>query len=203
MNNIIIWGAAGKAIMIEEIIYDYNLNISAVFDKNINISSPFKNIPIFYDEEKLHTLKKGYFTVAIGYNNNIDRYNISKKLYNYGFKPIKLISKNSIISNSSYIDEGVQIFTGAIIMPKAHIGEYSSISPSVTVSHEAIIEKGVFIGPGTTICGNVNIGEFTVVGAGATILPNIKIGKNVIIGAGSVVTKNVEDNKKIYGNPAK
>ena len=203
MKNIIIWGAKGQGLMAKEVAEELDLNVLGFFDNNRNIKSPFEDIPIFYDIEKLKIFENPYFTVAIGYDHNIDRYKISKKLSDLGFKSIKLVSTNAYVSPSSSIMDGVQIFANSVIMPKVYIDEYSSISPSVTISHECIIGKGVFMGAGTTLCGEIEIGDFTVIGAGATILPRIKIEKNVIIGAGSVVTKNVEDNQIVYGNPAR
>ena len=203
MKNIIIWGAKGQGLMAKEVAEELDLNVLYFFDNNSDIKSPFADIPIFYDIEKLKIFEKSYFTVAIGYDHNIDRYKISKKLSDLGFKSVKLLSINAYVSPSSSIMDGVQIFANSVIMPKVYIGEYSSISPSVTISHECIIGKGVFMGAGTTLCGEIEIGEFTVIVAGTTILPRIKIGKNVVIGAGSVVTKNVEDNQIVYGNPAR
>ena len=203
MKNIIIWGAKGQGLMAKEVAEELDLNVLGFFDNNRNIKSPFEDIPIFYDIEKLKIFENPYFTVAIGYDHNIDRYKISKKLSDLGFKSIKLVSTNAYVSPSSSIMDGVQIFANSVIMPKVYIDEYSSISPSVTISHECIIGKGVFMGAGITLCGEIEIGDFTVIGAGATILPRIKIGKNVVIGAGSLVTKNVEDNKIVYGNPAR
>lgn len=203
MENIIIWGAKGQGLMAKEVAEELDLNVAGFFDNNRNIKSPFEYIPIFHDIEELKRFEKSYFTVAIGYDHNIDRYKISKQLSDLGFKSIKLISTNAYVSKSSLIMDGVQIFANSVIMPKVYIGEYSSISPSVTISHECIIGKGVFMGAGTSLCGEIEIGEFTVIGAGATILPRIQIGKNVVIGAGSIVTKDIEDNQIVYGNPAR
>mgnify|MGYP004474043333 FL=1 len=177
MKNIIIWGAKGQGLMAKEVVQELGLNCISFFDNNRNIKSPLKDIPIYYDIEELKRFENEYFTVGIGYDHNIDRYKISKKLSDLGFKSIKLISTKAYVSPSSSIMDGVQIFANSVIMPKVYIGEYSSISPSVTISHDCIIGKEVFMGAGITLCGEVEIGEFTVIGAGATILPRIKIGK--------------------------
>ncbi|WP_300716484.1 acetyltransferase [uncultured Brachyspira sp.] len=202
MNNIIVWGATGQSIVLEEIISDMGLNIVAFFDRNKEVKSPIDNIKIFYDESELTKMDKTYFVVAIGGANGRDRVSISEKLLNLGFKSISIISKYAYVSKSSKIMDCVQILPNAAIMPRVVIGKYSIINTSASVDHECVIGKGVHIAPNATLCGCIEVGDYSFIGAGATILPRIKIGKNVIIGSGSVVTKNIEDNKIFYGVPA-
>ncbi|MDA0058755.1 acetyltransferase [Brachyspira hyodysenteriae] len=203
MKDIIIWGATGQAIVLEEIISDMGLNIVAFFDRNKKVKSPFDNIPIFYNKDNLLAFKNKYFLVAIGGTNGKDRVSISEMLLNLGFKSISIISKNAYISKSSCIMDGVQILPNATIMPRVTIGKYSIINTSASIDHECNIGKGVHIAPNATLSGCIEVGDYSFIGSGATILPRIKIGKNVIVGAGAVVTKDINDNKIVYGIPAK
>jgi len=202
MKSIIIWGATGQAIMLEEILKHLKIPIAAFFDNNKNICSPFAEIPIFYDKSKIMEYKDYFFVVAIGGSRGSDRVEISNNLKNQGLNPITLIHHTAYVSNSSVLQEGVQILPMAKICARVKIGEYSIANTGCSIDHECILDRGVHIGPNAVLCGCVEIGENSFVGANATILPKLKIGKNAIIGAGAVVTKNVPDNTVVVGKPA-
>jgi len=203
MKKIIVWGATGQAIMLAEIIQQQNFSITAFFDNNKNICSPFPEIPIYYDKDKINEYNGYYFIVAIGGNNGIDRTKISYDLKKQGLYPITLIHNTAYISKSSILQEGIQVLPMAKICSRVKIGEYSIMNTGSSIDHECILDKGVHIGPNAVVCGCVEIGEYSFVGANATILPRLKIGKNVVIGAGAVVTKDVPDNAILVGNPAR
>jgi acetyltransferase-like isoleucine patch superfamily enzyme len=80
---------------------------------------------------------------------------------------------------------GTFINTGAVLSHDDRVGDYVTISPSVTV------------------CGGVLIGDNAWLGAGATVLPGVAIGAGAIVGAGAVVTKNVPAGFTVAGVPAK
>jgi hypothetical protein len=109
--KIVIWGGTGQAVMLEEILNHMNISISAIFDNNKNIKSPFLNVPMYYDKNKIVEYKNQYFVVAIGGHYGMDRVAISEELIDYGLIPIRLIHPTSYISNSSILHDGVQIFT--------------------------------------------------------------------------------------------
>jgi sugar O-acyltransferase (sialic acid O-acetyltransferase NeuD family) len=203
MKSVVIWGATGQAIMIEEILQHQDISIAAFFDNNKNISSPFPDIPIFYDKNKINEFTGYYFVVAIGGSRGKDRIEISYDLKKQGLHPMTLIHNTAYVSKSSILQEGIQILPMAKICPRVKIGEYSIINTGSSIDHECILDRGVHIGPNAVLCGCVEIGEYSFVGANATILPRLKIGKNVIIGAGTVVTKDVPDNAIFIGNPAR
>jgi len=202
MKSIIVWGATGQAIMLEEILKYQNIPIAAFFDNNKNVCSPFPEIPIFYNKDKLIEYKGHYFVVAIGGNRGSDRVEISNDLKKQGLNPITLIHHTAYVSGSSVLQEGIQVLPMAKICARVKIGEYSIANTGCSIDHECVIDRGVHIGPNAAICGCVEISENSFVGANATILPRLKIGKNAIVGAGAVVTKNVSDNTVVVGNPA-
>ena len=203
MKNVIVWGATGQAIMLEEILQHQNISIAAFFDNNKDINSPFPEIPIYYNKDKINEYSGYYFVVAIGGSRGKDRTDISYDLKKQGLQPITLIHNTAYISKTSILNEGIQVLPMAKICSRVKIGEYSIINTGSSVDHECILERGVHIGPNAAICGCVEIGEYSFIGANATILPRLKIGRNVIIGAGAVVTKKVPDNAILFGNPAR
>ncbi|MBC7476320.1 MAG: acetyltransferase [Candidatus Sericytochromatia bacterium] len=210
MDKLIIWGATGQALVIEELISNYKIEIVAFFENNINVISPIENLPIYYGIDGFKKWIKQYpnhhncyFLVAIGGANGQSRKEISLMLKGYGFKPYTAIHSTAYVATNAQIGEGSQILAKSVVCAKVKIGNYCIINTACNIDHECIIGNYVHIGPGATLAGCIEIKDNTFVGSNATILPKLKIGKNVIIGAGAVVTKNVADNSMLVGNPAK
>lgn len=206
-KTLIIWGATGQSIVLEELLKD-EYNIHAVVDNNKNINSPFDSIPIFYGEEGFNKLYSNVkencnFIVAIGGARGKDRVKISQFLLQNKLQPISAIHKSSCIASNVSLGVGTQVMMGACVAARCSIGDYVIINTSASVDHECNIANGCHIGPGATLAGNIKVGMYSFIGAGAVVLPNVNIGKSCIVGAGSVVTKDVPDYSVVYGNPAK
>ena len=208
LKNLILWGATGQSIMLEEILCD-KYQLIALFDNNPKIKSQFPNVPIYYGWESFNKWKENinlsefYFMVAIGGENGKARVEVHNQLTQKGLSPIKATHNSAYVSPNSYLGDGAQVLPNATICPRVKTGLSVIINTSASVDHECILGDGVHIGPGAKLAGCVKIGDYSFIGTNATILPNIKIGKNVTIGAGSVVTRNMPDNTIAFGNPCK
>lgn len=207
-KEIIIWGATGQSIVLEELLSHYNIKINSVFDNNRLLSSPFEKVKLLYGinefkKWRIHNKNVKYFIVAIGGYNGKVRCELSDILYDFGLKPYSAIHPTAFIANNAIIGEGAQVLANSSICARVVIGKYCIVNTSASIDHECEIGDGVHIAPGVKIAGNVKIGDYTFVGINSTILPRVVIGKNVIIGAGSVVTKNIESNSIVIGVPAK
>ena len=209
MKKIILWGATGQSIVVEEYLKTIGFKIIAFFDNNPQIKSPFPDIPIYYgyngfEEWKKEFFKKTiYFLVTIGGSKGKDRIELHKFLIKNGLKSTIAIHPTAYVAKTVHIGEGCQILANSTICARTNLGISTIINTSASIDHECIIGNGIHIGPGAKIAGCVEIGDFSFVGTGAIILPRLKIGKNVIVGAGSVVTKNISNDVICYGNPAK
>jgi sugar O-acyltransferase (sialic acid O-acetyltransferase NeuD family) len=208
-NKFIIWGSAGHAKVIGDIIYDFGCNIIALFD-NAQVKPAIPNVPIYYgidgfkkwiNSNRDNTEVHG--AVAIGGDRGKDRLEIVQLFNESGIKTPSLIHRRSIVCRTAVIGEASQILAGAIISTDVEIGKACIVNHKTSVDHECIIGDGVHLAPGTTICGCVKICENAFIGASAVILPRKHIGRNAIVGAGSVVTKDVPENAVVVGNPAK
>jgi len=131
------------------------------------------------------------------------------------------------VGNHVAIDSGVYLTT------KASIGDYTHISPYVTIiggeksefilGHFATVAAGTriiagsdeFLGEGFTSVtvpeeyrdtvnfSTIQIERFAGIGSNAIILPGITIAEGSVVGAGALVTKNTEPWTIYVGSPAK
>jgi sugar O-acyltransferase (sialic acid O-acetyltransferase NeuD family) len=209
MKGVIIWGATGQALVVEEILSFYNLPIVLFVDNNKSIQSPFENIPLVYGDLELDSWLREknpsnyYFVVAIGGESGSDRYDIYQKLKSKGLKPYNVIHPTATISPSAVLGEGCQVMAGALVGVRVRMGDACIINTAASIDHESILGNGVHLAPGVTTAGLIEIGHFSFIGTQATLLPRIKIGTRTVIGAGSVVTKDIPDCVTCYGNPAR
>jgi len=210
MDEFILWGATGQAIVLEELLRFQNAKIVALFENNSDVTSPFNHIPLFYGKEGFEEwlLKQGkkvkpHFLVAIGGSQGNSRGDIFRYLESKGLIPKTVIHPTAFVAYNAKIGSGCQILAHSIVCAKAVLGDSVIINTGASVDHETVVGDFVHIAPRATICGAVNIGKNTFIGANATVLPRITIGENSIIGAGAVVTKNIPQNVMAYGNPAK
>jgi sugar O-acyltransferase (sialic acid O-acetyltransferase NeuD family) len=210
MDKLIIWGATGQAIVLEELLSYTPIKIDAFFDNDINCFSPIEGISIYYgkvgfEQWKLTATKKTEygFLVAIGGNHGIARAEIGSFLKQSGLKPYTAIHSTAFVAKNCIIGEGVQILANSSVCAKVQIGKYCIINTAASIDHECVIGDNVHIGPGAKLAGCVTIGNNVFIGINATILPRVYVGENAIIGAGAVVLKDVPSNATVVGNPAR
>jgi sugar O-acyltransferase (sialic acid O-acetyltransferase NeuD family) len=206
-KNLVVWGATGQSIVLEEILGN-EYNLLALFDNNEQQVSPFPSVPLYYKETGFDTWLKAYngkealhYIVAIGGAHGKDRLAIHNRLQQKGLIPVSAIHSTAFIARNAQLDEAVQVMAHASICARVQLGRSTMINTSASVDHECIISEGVHIGPGAKLAGRVTVGKNSFIGTGAIVLPNITIGENVVVGAGSVVTKDIAAGITGYGNP--
>ncbi len=204
----LIVGAKGFAKEVLEICKNLNLLENLVFFDNVNnydIKLLYNNFPILtnYEDVELYFKKNdNKFTLGIG--NSKLRYNLYKKLEEFGGEFYSTISsKADIGSYDVNIDVGANILDGVKISNSVNIGIGALIYYNSIITHDCTLGDFVEVSPNATILGRVKIGNFTQIGANATILPDVVIGENVVVGAGAVVSKDLPDNCVAVGIPAK
>lgn len=209
-RHYVIWGSAGHAKVLNEIIQYNNSNVVALFDNSEDVNSVISGVPLIGNVDDLDDwLAEAindtpfYAVVAIGGSRGQDRLNIQNILQEKGLLFDALIHPKAYVSNSAVIGKGSQILAMSTIASGVYLGKACIINHNASVDHECNISNGVHIAPGATLCGCVEVEENVMVGAGAVILPRVRIGENTIVGAGSVVTKDIPSNKIVAGNPAR
>lgn len=104
-----------------------------------------------------------------------------------------------------WLEEGVQILSGAIVSKSLHT-DFTRIGKDTVISIQAHVGHGCKVGKRCTLTGNVQVSGFTCigddvwVGPSATIGNLLTIGNNVRIEIGSVVIKSIPDGDSVSGN---
>ena len=206
-RKLVIWGAAGHALVVADIVRlqgDYEL-VGFLDDvDSTRRGTEFSGLPVFGGKEKLDELRdKGVGHLIVGFGNCEARLRTSALIREKGFATATAVHPKATIASDAVISPGTVIAAGAVINPRATIGENVIINTGATVDHECSIEEGVHICPGAHLAGNVSIGRATWIGIGAIVSDHLRIGANTIIGAGAVVMTNIPDGVVAYGVPAR
>lgn len=210
MSNYVIWGSAGHAKVVAEIVRLQGGQVVALFDNRKNASAALADTPLYIGEEGfqqwLALRKRGVTyaaTVAIGGVRGRDRIQIQKRLKNAGLRFGQLLHPRAFVASSARIGEGSQVLAHSTVATEVEIGDTCIINHGAVVDHECVLEDGVHIAPGATLCGCIRVGACAFVGAGAVVLPKLTLGDCCVIGAGAVVTKSVPEGAVMVGNPAR
>jgi len=205
-NKAIIVGSGGHGKVVYEIVknkYDI-IGYSDIEDKKNQLKYLGTDDNVIQILEKNPNIKLFLGLSYIGKKVSLDlRNNILDFFENHGFYFSKIISNNTIISETVLIEEGVFIGNNVVINPNAVIGKNALINTGAIIEHDVKISKNTQIGPGALLLGGVQIGANCFIGAGSIIRDSVLICNNVIIGMGSIVTANINNSGTYYGNPLK
>lgn len=199
---IAIIGTGGHSSVLADILIKQKRNIVALITPDVKPERQvFNNIPVYNDDEFAKTFTPNDVALVNGIGlipgNNI-RNKIYERYFQNGYKFVSVISSDAYISPFSSIDEGVQIFSGAIIQPGVIIGPHTVINTKAVIEHDCNIGAYNFIAPAATLCGSVTTSEHVFIGASATIIQGIELGAHTIVAAGAVVTAKIESGKICY-----
>lgn len=207
--DFIIWGSAGHAMVLADILADDGRKVLAFFDNNPNATPAVAGVPLFAGERGFRDWLGSRSTgdplsaaVAIGGPRGADRLAILRMLMAAGMETPRLIHRHASVSPAAEIGAGSHVLAMSVVAAGVRAGEGVIVNHSAVVDHECVLGDGCHIGPGAVLCGCVTLGDNTFIGARATILPRITIGANTIIGAGSVVTRNIPPGSIAFGVPA-
>ncbi len=209
-TDYILWGSAGHAKVLAEVIELHGGKVIALFDNNNNAVSAIKGVPVYYGEATFRKWikdckkdSKVAGLVAIGGGRGFDRLSIYKLFRENNINIDTLIHPKAVVSITAMIGSGCQILANSVVAVDVKIGEAGIVNHNASVDHECVLGNGVHIAPGATLCGCVIVEDGAFIGAGAVVLPRVKIGANSVIGAGAVVIKDVEPSVVDVGNPAR
>jgi sugar O-acyltransferase (sialic acid O-acetyltransferase NeuD family) len=205
MSEVILWGGAGQARVLNECLLGSGYKIVAVFD-NASVAPPFPDIPLHVGKDGFRAWRTNrggghdpYFAVAVG---GADRLAIHDWLVEEGLRPLTIVHRAAYLAADATLGPGCQILAHATVCTQACLGRSVIVNTAASVDHECRIGAGAHIGPGVRLAGAVRIGERAFIGTGAVILPGLEIGDNATVGAGAVVIRDVPAGAMVMGVPA-
>ncbi|MDR7308887.1 NeuD/PglB/VioB family sugar acetyltransferase [Rhodoferax saidenbachensis] len=209
-GRFVLWGSAGHAKVLADVIGLHQGQVVALFDNNPHAQSCLKDVPLYLGLAGLDAWLKAqisieglYAGVAIGGARGRDRLMIAQSLQDAGLLLPLLAHPRASISPTAQIGQGSQVLANAVVAADVVMGKACIVNNNANVDHECVLGDGVHIAPGAVLCGCVTVEENTMVGARAVVLPRLRIGRNVVVGAGAVVTRDVPDDSVVVGNPAR
>jgi UDP-N-acetylbacillosamine N-acetyltransferase len=207
MNQVVIWGASGHAMVVADIVRLQGIYTIAGFMDSVNperSGTAFCGSLVLGGEEQLDILAaQGINQVLLGMGDCQARLEKTRYLLSKGFSLPVAIHPKAIVAEDVIPGPGTVVAAGAVVNPGARIGSSVIINTSASVDHECVIGDAAHIGPGAHLAGQVRVGTATQIGIGAVVVQRTTIGSGSIIGAGAVVVGDVPDHVVAYGVPAR
>ena len=191
MNNVVILGAGGHALVISDIIKASGDSVVALLD-----------------DDPVNTIRSGCISDYNRYSDckfiiGIGNADVRERLAQLDVNWHIAIHPTAIISPSAKLGEGTVVMPNAVINARASVGNHCIINTGAIIEHDNKIFDYAHISVGAKTGGNVSIGRKTWVGIGATIKNGIEICSECVIGAGATVVKDIEKSGVYIGVPAK
>lgn len=209
MADCVIWGSAGHARVLRDILAARGDRIVALIDRDPAAESVAEGVPVLAAETGLEELLAarapdtlaGY--VAIGGARGADRRAVLDRFAAKGIATPPLLHPAAQVAASARVAAGAQALAGAVVAADAWLGRGVIVNHRAGVDHECRLGDGVHVAPGATLCGCVTLESDVFVGAGAIVLPRLHIGAGAVIGAGATVTRDVGPGETVVGTPAR
>lgn len=202
-----IWGAAGHALVVADIVRRQGLYEVAGFLDDVNPDrrgTQFCGATILGGREQLKPLlDRDVRHILLGFGHCGVRLELTDFLLARGFSLPVAIHPRAVVAEDVMIGSGTVIAAGAVVNPGARIGRSVIINTCASVDHECDIGDAAHICPGAHLAGRVAVGQTAQVGIGATVIERVCIGVGAVIGAGAVVVHDIPDYVIAYGVPAR
>ena len=206
LTKIVIWGAAGHAKVVADILRQTEFDVVGFLDDTNpdRRGESFCEATVLGDANQLQKIyESGVRKAIVAFGDNMRRLAVGELLEERGFELITAIHPSAVIAPDSVVGSGSVVVAGVVVSPAAVIGRGAILNTAATVGHDCTIADGAHIGPGVHIAGHVRVGRGAWIGIGATIIDRKRIGAWSIVGAGAVVIEDVPDRVLVAGVPAR
>ncbi len=203
---IVIWGAAGHAKVVADVV-----RMLPAFELAglIDDTTPQRRgelhygIPILGGREVLDGLLASGTRLMFGFGDNAARLRIGAEMAARGFVFPTLVHPTAVVSPSAQIGAGSFVAAGAIVNPDARVGAQVIVNSGAIVEHDSEVGDGVHLSPRACLSGWVRVGRGSWIGGGAVVRDRITIGARCVVGVGSVVVADIPDAVVAHGCPAR
>ena len=205
-NDVLVWGAAGHAKVVADILRRNAYTICGFLDETTpdRRGESFCGATVLGDANQLQKIyESGIRKAIVAFGDNMRRLAAGELLEKRGFKLITAIHPSAVIAPDALVGSGSMVAAGAVVSSGTVIGRCAILNTAATIDHDCTIADGAHIGPGAHIAGHVEVGRCAWIGIGGTIIDRKRIGAWSIVGAGAVVIEDVPDRVLVAGVPAR
>ena len=204
LKPLIIIGGGGHASVLVDILRAQKRNILAVIcPDDISVRRVFSGIPHYKSDEDVLNFSTEDVLLVNGIGmlpRSCLKRNVNERFEALGFEFETVIASSAEISEFAQLENGSQVFAGAIVQAGVKIGRHSVVNTGAIIEHDCDIGEHNHIAPSAILCGQVTTGDNVYIGAGATVIQNLNLGRGCIVGAGATILKNVEKNVLVYSS---
>lgn len=130
------------------------------------------------------------------------RHQLADKL-SADFQLATLIHPDVFVPQSTVIEAGCIVCTGAFISCNVVLGRNSLVQPRACVGHDTKIGQHCVVSSQVMLAGGCSTGDRVFIGMNSAIKEKTAIGQDAIIGMGSAVFNPVSESTIVLGNPAR
>lgn len=204
---LVIWGATGHALVVEDIVRLTGEYVIAGYLDSLQPDrrgEAFGGATVLGGEEVLDDLpRNGVRNLILAFANGPAKLALARTAESRGFRFVTAIHPSASIAHTAEIGAGTVIRAQAVIGPQTRIGRHCIVGFGATISHDCTVGDGVHISSGANVAGETRIGNNAWIAIGANLVDGVSIGENTTIGAGSTVVRDIPGNVIAYGSPAK
>jgi len=141
--------------------------------------------------------------MAVGYNDlNRTRATLFHHVKSLGYRVETYVHPDARIYSEHPLGEGCIVLPGAVIEPRAKVGDNSLVWCNVTLAHHSRVAENCWIAAGAVVAGQAVIERNTFVGVNATVVNEVIVAEFNIIGAGAMISKNTKPNSVLLARSA-
>ena len=209
MNNLLILGAGGHAMVVAETAIACGVASSVAFLDD-RWTSPYScpsvlGWPVIGPLSlALQANTRSQFdsaVVAIGHAST--RLFWIEKLELAGYTLPVLIHPTAFVSSSAQIGPASVLFAQVTVQSQASIGKGAILNTSCSIDHVSQLSDAVHICPGARLAAEVNVGARSWIGIGSSVIQQVRIGSDVTVGAGAAVVCDLPSGVTAVGVPAR
>lgn len=207
MADLVIWGAAGQAKVVADIVRLVGSDNVVGFIDDVSPErqgESFLGSKVLGGVEQLEKLRRERVAkgiVAVG--DCPARLRLSETLEIHGFELARAVHPKATVARDAALGPGTVVCAGAVVGPGTKVGKSVIVNTAASVDHDCVVDDGAHIGPGAHLGGLVRVGRGAWIAIGATVVDRAEIGAGSVVGAGAVVLSDIPPHKVFFGVPAR
>ncbi len=206
--RIILVGASGQAKVIADIVECAGEHeIVGFCDRDRPPGSDFMGYPVLGRDTELAVLmeRHGAEGVIIAIGDNWVRGLLAER-YRQEMPSLVFptaVHPSSVLARRVTVGEGTIVMAGVVVNGPTEIGRHCAVCTRASIDHDSVIGDFSSLSPGVSLGGLVHVGQYSALGTGAASRHGIRIGAHTVVGAGAAVVRDLPDHVVALGVPAR